>query len=93
MKKTPAPCGTYAAYQRHRAANEDACVPCKAAANDYQAAYRRANPQSVRQRTATQTAWRRAASRLAAAHRQEFDRLYRTEKRKIMKEAQEKAVS
>lgn len=38
--RTPAPCGTYAAYQRHWKRGEDACRPCKDAA----AAYVRSRP-------------------------------------------------
>jgi predicted component of type VI protein secretion system len=33
------PCGTSAAYQRHRKAGEQPCAPCREAWREYQAAY------------------------------------------------------
>ena len=75
-----ADCGTYAGYQVHRMAKQDACGPCKAAANAYQAAYRKRNPQSVVRRLAAQEARRRALRRLAKRHPGEFRALYDEEK-------------
>jgi hypothetical protein len=34
------PCGTYAAYQRHRRQNEEICEPCRAAKRAHEVAYR-----------------------------------------------------
>jgi len=38
----PQPCGTHAAYKRHKAHGEQACEPCDQARRDYDTARRRA---------------------------------------------------
>lgn len=66
------PCGTTAAYQRHRKRKETACDDCKAAVAAYNRAYRAANPQiAVQQREGNQIR-DEAVKRLISRHFPEF---------------------
>lgn len=73
-----AECGTYAAYQQHRANGEIPCAACRRANAVYKRRYRR-RPE-VRDVEARENAARsRALWRLARLHPAQFQILYREE--------------
>ncbi|MCP2339213.1 hypothetical protein [Actinomadura rupiterrae] len=65
MSRTLQPCGTRAAYKRHKRRGEQPCEPC-----------RQANAAYIRP---TGSARHRALKALAERHAAEYDALYRTE--------------
>lgn len=67
------PCGTYAAYERHRRRGEQPDQDCVDAARTYSAARHQRNRHHQRHEDAAR---RRAHRRLAAAHQTEFRALY-----------------
>lgn len=73
----PFPHGTYSGAQRHRKEGETPCDPCKAAAAEYQRAWRQSAPHD-RVRTSART---KALWRLAALHHDEYMALYAEEAR------------
>ena len=72
--------GTYAGYQRHKKDGETACRPCRAANTEYTKQYR-SDPTRRERDYATARASSRAAWRVVALHRAEFDRFYADELR------------
>lgn len=76
------PCGTYAAYQRHRRRSEDACDPCKAA-NAARSREARADPEFARNETLRNNARIRALWRLAAEYPKRYHQLSTEELSKI----------
>lgn len=76
MSKPLAPCGTYAAYQRHLRRAEPIDPECRKAQAVYQATWRAANPkQRDRERAVTRAA-SRALWLLKADHPAEFAAYY-----------------
>lgn len=72
-------CGTYAGYQAHRKANEEACTPCLVANREYLRDYRKRNPGYLAADAARRGARDRALRRLARLHPGEFRALYDVE--------------
>lgn len=72
--------GTYSGYQRHVKDHEAACRPCRDAAAAYSRKYRQKEGVMERER-AVSRAGSRAAWRVVALHRDEYDRFYADELR------------
>jgi hypothetical protein len=69
-----APCGTYAGYQRHRRAFQEACEPCRRANAEYTRRLRLQPKESERnRRDHARRRW--ATNRLIACHRDEYELL------------------
>lgn len=66
------PCGTTAAYQRHRKRKETACDECKAAVAAYNRAYREANPRVAQQQREYNKIMDESVKRLISRHFPEF---------------------
>lgn len=74
------PCGTNAAYVRHRNAGEEACRDCKNAHADYMSNYRPKAGRGDEDRAASRSRARQRAFRaLAELHPAVFDALFATE--------------
>lgn len=69
MPRELQPCGTYAAWQRHKKNNEDPCESCWRARRQYQRAYRKVAPRSESDR---RKAHRRAHRRALVALSQRY---------------------
>jgi len=70
--------GTDAGYQRHRKDGEAACGPCRTAKADVQRKRRKDPIERLKSRQIAK-AGNRAAWRLVAAHRDEYERYYADE--------------
>lgn len=73
-RKELQPCGTYAAWQRHRNAGEEPCEACWQAKRAYQAAYRKIAPRrpATKQRRARRNAEYRARVALTLRYPEAF---------------------
>lgn len=80
---TPAPCGTYAGYQRHRKQRTATCEPCRTANREYMRSFRESRPDIVATEVVRQAARERAAWKLVAEHRERFRELYLAEMRGV----------
>jgi hypothetical protein len=78
QKARPA-CGTYPGYQAHRRRGDEICVPCRDACADYHRDRRDRRPESLRREQDARKARRRALSRLAEQHQEQYRALYREE--------------
>lgn len=74
-------CGTYAGWNRHRAMGATPCEACRDARNTYMRDYRDRSYVRERERR-DNSARRKAKSRLARAHPDEYRRLYAEERGK-----------
>lgn len=82
-----APCGTYAAYQRHRRRSEQPCAPCRVAATTYHRELRRDSAEtraSINRQSRVQS---RALHRLRQSHPDEYRKLYVEEMHREWKSA------
>lgn len=77
------PCGTSAAYQRHKRNREEACEPCKQAQREAMAAYRASHPDSRIKEARKNNARQRALWRLAQERPARFQKLYEQELSKM----------
>lgn len=66
------PCGTTAAYQRHRKRKEEPCAACRTAVAEYNRAYRAANPRVAEQQREHRKITDEAVKRLITKHFPEF---------------------
>ncbi len=73
------PCGTYAAYQRHRKHGEEPCADCRAANTEYSVQYRRNSPGEREKNLNRMNARSRALVRLKAMHPGQYRALYTEE--------------
>lgn len=72
-------CGTCSGYQTHKRNGTEPCGPCREANRAYMRRYRRAQPAVVELDKLRATVRARALAKLAAAHPEEFRRLYDAE--------------
>lgn len=81
VSRTPVqPCGSFGGYQRHKKAGETPCDPCREANRRYMAEYRNRRPEVREADIAGLKARKRAARRLIAMHRAEFEALLAEER-------------
>jgi hypothetical protein len=73
---SPQPCGTVAAYMRHRRRKQPACRPCLDAMSAYQKQWR---DSQIDERRRIEGARARAWRRLAALYPVEYRRIYQQE--------------
>lgn len=76
---SPQPCGTYAAYQRHRKNGETPCAKCRAANAQYMRWLRETSPTARAKNTERVAARDRALVRLKAMHPGLYRALYTEE--------------
>jgi stalled ribosome alternative rescue factor ArfA len=76
-------CGTYAGYQAHRKAGEDACAECRKASAAYMRENRRTWRQTYRANAARQNARVRALRRLAQLYPDVLEALLQDELRRM----------
>lgn len=79
----PPPCGTYAAFQRHKKAGEEIDGPCRRAAADHARKWREKSPDLFRASLTIENARHRAHVRLVELHPEDFQRLFDEEKASI----------
>ena len=86
------PCGTYAAYQRHKKLRDQIDDACRRANTEYKRRYRRTRPDAKeRDRIYSIARWR-ALERLRRAHMHEFHRYFTDETARIKAEERGKAT-
>lgn len=78
--------GTYAGAQAHQTTGIPRCAPCKVAAAEYMAAWRKANPGYARDQRKRTRIRNRALARLARMYPKEFNALLIEEMQKDRKE-------
>lgn len=83
MSRELKPCGTHAAYQRHRRRGETPCTACLAANAAKTRAHKRASPDYVQRCNERNAARERARIRLAREYPARFRELCNEEYRKL----------
>lgn len=81
-----AECGTKAGYQRHRRRKEEPCADCRTANAAYLREWRQRPDAAVSTRICNR-ARARAAQALVKLHPDEYRRLLKAERRKLLKES------
>lgn len=83
-KRGEPPCGTYAAYQRHKTRGEPVDEACRVARNAYMRGYKKSRKPALRDRERlVSMAWNAAQRRLAKRHPGEFRQIYEEELKRL----------
>ena len=72
MKKELQPCGTPAAYGRHKRRGEEACEECLAAISAYNKAYRASHPKVAEQNRKSNAVTRESVKQLISRNLREY---------------------